>query len=114
MKTDDNLRLVGHQLWRPKLPEMAHQCPSCPFRVGNDVEFGAVCAQLRKKEGLRGKVTKSIIRFARLMLLVDLNKTGDFICHQTAYDGEMNPNPQSNWRQCVGATQIYRTGKLPK
>lgn len=113
MKCDDQ-RLAARQLWRPKFSEMTAQCPSCPFRVGNDKEFGEVCSRLRNKDGLNGKVTKAIIRFARLALLMDMDKTGDFLCHQTAYDSDMNQRPQRDWRQCAGATKIYRTGQLPK
>jgi hypothetical protein len=33
---------------------------------------------------------------------------GDFVCHHTAYDGEMNNRPVTDYRQCAGATEAFR------
>lgn len=95
------------ELFRPKFPECAQQCPSCPFRVGNDAEFGEVIRKLRHALGMNEKVTPADIRHARLHIRFDAAH-GDFICHLSAYTPEMSSRPQAEWRQCKGATEAYR------
>lgn len=100
-------------LWRPKFCEMPEQCASCPFRIGNNAEFGAVVERLRAAEGIVGTLTKKIVGFARTALWMDAVRTGDFMCHCTVYDANMQIRPMADWRQCKGATHVYRTGTLP-
>lgn len=94
-------------MWEPKLPPVAAQCASCPFRTDNDKEFGGVIARLREKLGMPGKVTAACIRHARFHTRIDA-ENGDFICHGSAYDAEMNQRPATDHRQCAGATEAYR------
>lgn len=103
----------GRNLWRPKFTENAQQCASCPFRVGNTAEFSDVVARLRKAEGIPGKPTKGDVGFARMSLYVDAERTGDFMCHCSVYDAEMKQKPMTEWRQCPGASHVYRHGSLP-
>ena len=84
-------------LWQPKFPEVAKQCASCPFRIG----------RLRVKFGMPSKVHAEDIRHARFCVRMDAEH-GDFVCHHTAYDGEMNQRPVTDYRQCAGATQAFR------
>lgn len=99
-------------LWRPKFPEVAVQCVSCPFRTNNYKEFAAVVKRLRAAEGLSGRLTKLIVNFARIMLYEEARAKGDFMCHCTVYDSAMKKKDMREWRQCAGATVVYRTGKL--
>ncbi len=94
-------------MWQPKFPEVPVQCASCPFRVGNDKEFGEVLARLRSKFDMPGKITKADIGHARLRVRFDSDH-GDFVCHHTAYDAQMNQRPSTDFRQCAGATAAYR------
>ncbi len=95
-------------LWQPKLPEVAKQCASCPFRIGNDKEFGEVITRLRCRFGMSEKVRRADIQHARLRVRID-SEHGDFVCHHTAYDGEMEDRPHTDYRQCAGATQAFRS-----
>jgi hypothetical protein len=94
-------------LWQPKFPAVAKQCASCPFRIGNDKEFGEVIRRLRVKFGMPSKVHAEDIRHARFCVRMDAEH-GDFVCHHTAYDGEMNNRPVTDYRQCAGATEAFR------
>lgn len=96
------------KLWRPKRPEIPEQCLSCPFREGNDAEFGAVLNKLRAASGIAGKSTTCDIAFARQGVRDDLSHSGDFVCHGTAYTPDMKPKPKEEWRQCPGATKFFK------
>lgn len=96
------------QLWRPKLKEVEAQCASCPFRKGNDTEFGAVIQKLRDKIGMPGKVTKSCVDHSRKAIRIELQSSGDFACHHAAYDNDMNERPRTELRQCKGATMFFK------
>lgn len=95
-------------LFQPKYPEVAAQCASCPFRFGNNEEFGAILNKLEKSCGLPGKVTKKQITQARIRIMSDVGSRGDFMCHLSAYTPEMKQRPRTEWRQCAGATRHYR------
>lgn len=95
--------------WLPRRPECAAQCPSCPFRQGNDKEFGEIMSKLRTRFGLSPKITRSQIAFARFTAMKDVRKAGDFACHLTAYSSDMQTmRCPSEQRQCPGATTLYR------
>lgn len=98
-------------LWHPRAPELTVQCASCPFRKGNNAEFGAVLNRIRTKAGMKGECSKRDVGKARLQVMVDVMDRGDFICHGTAYDAQMNQRPVTEFRQCPGATKFHR-GKL--
>ena|ERR1700722_19497190 len=106
--------IKGRELWKPRHPELPEQCASCPFRVTNVSEFGAVVARLRRSLGIRAKPTKADIGYARMALFQDAFRGGEFICHGTAYYPSMKHRPQTQWRQCPGASVAYRTGRLSK
>jgi hypothetical protein len=103
-----------HPHWRPKFPEVPSQCASCPFRFGNHEEFGAVVNRLRRLDGKDKPATKREVGRARLALLAEFDGCGhgDFICHGTAYDKDMNTRPQAEFRQCAGASRYWQTGQL--
>lgn len=94
------------QMWSPKRKEMREQCASCPFRTGNDAEFGEVIKRLCASAGER--MTKATAPLARLRLMEETKVMGDFICHQSAYDKDMNLRAPEENRQCPGATRHYR------
>lgn len=98
-------------LFRPKLPELQQQCESCPFRSGNDAAFAVILNRLRKMMGLPPMKGKAGIKFARAAVRADIALSGDFACHHTAYEAgdAMTMKPRSEWRQCPGATEAYRT-----
>lgn len=102
------------ELFRPKRAEVPVQCASCPFRIGNHKEFGAVVDRLRRADGATKPASKNIIRFARVQLLAETMACGDFMCHGTVYDAAMKKKPIGQWRQCKGATEFYRHGKFLK
>ena len=104
-------------LWLPKLPELKDQCVSCPFRKGNDKEFAEILVKLSLKHGRNPDVTpetppealRAAIEFSRKLVEHDVQKVGDFACHHTAYDENMNIKPVREHRQCPGATKYYRS-----
>ncbi len=106
MKQHDTKR-DARKLWRPKRPELPTQCASCPFRTGNDAEFGRIVARL-----LERAPTAVEIQYARLEVLKDLRHTGDFMCHGTVYTDDMCLQDETNWRQCPGASACFRGEKL--
>lgn len=57
---------------------------------------------------MSGKVTKACIEHARKMIRLDVTGMGDFICHLTAYDSEMEDRPKADHRQCKGATAHFK------
>lgn len=101
-------------LWRPKLRELKEQCASCPFRKGNDVEFGGIVKKLLAKGGV--PMTEDFvpppqaIQNSRRLIKADLKHSGDFACHHTAYDAEMNLKPDAERRQCPGASKWFKEG----
>lgn len=90
-------------LWTPKRPELGQQCPSCPFRNGNDREFGAIVEKLNELYSADGTVEQ--VRFS---VRRDAKSNGDFACHQTAYTETMDLKPESERRQCPGATAAFK------
>ena len=97
--------VIAPHLWKPRLPETT-QCASCPFRAGNDAEFGAVVARLLGTK----KATKAQIKRTRDNVQHDvlMKMRPDFACHATAYDAEMDVRPISEHRQCPGATKAFQ------
>lgn len=98
------------RFWTPKLKPCGEQCASCPFRAGNDAEFGAVVAKLKKKAGVTGPVTTEEIEHARKQVKDDLLHTGDFACHGTVYHDDMSLKEPGGRRQCPGATAFWKGG----
>lgn len=97
------------QLWRPKREEVAQQCASCPFRHGNDAEFGIIVSKL-----LGHPAGQEDIQMTRLKIWHDLRHTGDFMCHCTVYTADMTLRPEADFRQCQGATQAFRNTTFRK
>ncbi len=93
------------QMWRPKLPEVAVQCASCPFREGNDDEFRAV---LKKMLGA-SVLTEEGLQDVRDEIKESLQYSGDFICHHTALKVGGELRPLQDRRQCPGATAWFRS-----
>lgn len=91
------------KMWRPKLPEMPEQCVSCPFRSGNDKEFGEVISRLQKGQ----PATTGQILHARVQLKIETSQFGDFSCHQSAYDKKMKVKPHREHKQCPGASANF-------
>lgn len=95
--------------WRPRLKLAPAQCPSCPFRSGNDKEFKEVVKRLREQLGLRGNVTSELVTKARQKIRMECTFQGEFACHLTAYDpATMKERAPSEHRQCPGAADFYR------
>lgn len=99
-----------HPMWRPKFTEVSAQCASCPFKMGNNPEFGEVVNRLRRKDGQAKPATVREVGQARLALMMEFEECGhgDFICHGTAYDRDMNQLPRGSFRQCAGASQWWQ------
>jgi hypothetical protein len=98
----------------PKRSE-AKQCASCPFKQGNDKEFGSIVTALRKKADAIGMsippLDEETVDQARAAVIFDVigpGGTGDFACHATVYGPGMEIRPESEWRQCPGASEIWR------
>lgn len=100
--------------WTPKRPEVPAQCASCPFRTGNNAEFGAVMSKLSKREGGDGKLTTGQLVGARIMIMDGCMTMGDFACHGTVYTPDMQKRPEHEWMQCKGATDFYRANETHK
>lgn len=103
--------LAARALFRPKLPELPEQCVSCPFRSGNDKEFSEICVRLamtRPEDGPPAPVT-----VARARIRMETTLRGEFICHGTAYTRDMALRPQSDHKQCPGATKWFKTHLPP-
>lgn len=104
-------RSHARKLWLPKYPEVKHPCLSCPFVEGNDEHFAEVVSRLRELEGMplvRASDTGALEEVRR-RLRVETNLVGgDFLCHQTTYDEDMELTDRSSWRQCAGAARFYR------
>jgi hypothetical protein len=98
-------------MFLPKLKELDEQCPSCPYRDGNNKEFGVIVNRLRKRHGIPGAATSWQIGVARIEVRQTGLVTGDFVCHCTAYDQDMNLKPADQHRQCPGATKAFRESK---
>lgn len=97
----------ARKLWRPKRKEMPEQCISCPFRTGNDAEFKAVLDKLVQANG-GGFADPDQARF---MIRKELTQMGgDFICHQSVYDKDMNRRDHREHRRCPGASAFHRNG----
>ncbi len=90
----------------PKLKELKEQCASCPFRRGNDKEFGEIVRRICKST--KQRFSKFQVTFARGQIEIDCMDRIDFACHCTVYDDEMNLKSTQDRRQCPGASQFYR------
>lgn len=97
----------GRHLWRARLPEVEKQCKSCPFLKDNDKEFGAVVNAIKKKNGLPSEEGCNV-RESRLNVVFDALLHGDLACHATAYGPNMELQPRSEHRQCIGASKAYK------
>lgn len=93
----------------PKLKPVKTQCASCPFRHGNNAEFGTIVKKVC--ESSRVKFTKKKIANARMSIRIECNDRIDFACHNTVYESDMSLKDRSEHRQCVGATDFYMQGK---
>jgi hypothetical protein len=91
-------------LWRPKRKEVPEQCKSCPFRKGNNKEFGEIIKKLGKSHG----VDKPSVAVARASVKMEATQIGDFVCHLTAYNPDMTLRPKSKNLQCKGATEWFK------
>lgn len=98
--------LSMRKLFRPKLSELKEQCPSCPFREGNDKEFGAICMSLAS---LHQEEYPAPLAVARRRIQEEVARFGDFICHCSAYNGDMSLKVTKENRQCPGATKWFKT-----
>lgn len=97
-------------MFKSQREECKEQCLSCPFRFGNNTEFGEILHRLKKKFGgpLMPRPTAKEITSARIMVMKDTEVRGDFSCHLTVYDKDMTEKPPAQWRQCPGATKWHR------
>jgi hypothetical protein len=93
------------KLFLPKLKAMPDQCVSCPFREGNDEEFGEIIRKLAASHNVSHG--GGDVAFARELVHSDATKAGDFVCHLSAYTSEMELRPVEERRQCPGATAHF-------
>ena len=102
-------------LWRPRLPEVKVQCASCPFRKGNGRQFGVIVRKLANQWSTYVKIfCEPDTREARKKVKQDVARKGDFACHHTVYNDDMSHKDTSEFRQCPGATEYYRSqGEMP-
>jgi hypothetical protein len=97
---------VNRELFRPKTQSLSEQCPSCPFREGNEKEFGEIVQRLKAAQGPNPDLASE--EHARAVICGEVRHRGDFLCHNTVYDAEMNFRPPGQRRQCPGATAFYK------
>jgi hypothetical protein len=98
--------LAARALFRPKHKELPEQCVSCPFRKGNDKEFQAIVDKLAAANGEANPAPLTVVRAT---IRMDATRVGEFICHHTAYDADMELKDRSHRRQCPGATAWYKS-----
>jgi len=92
--------------WTPKLKARIGQCASCPFLKDNNKEWLEICDKLRVSHGIApGGMFNAW--HARYEVMKDVLERGDFACHHSVYDPQMNMRDQSDHRQCPGATTFY-------
>lgn len=97
--------LNPRQLWRPKRAQLEEQCTSCPFRDGNNVEFGAIVQRLC---AIVGEPFSALnIESARQRIRAEATQFGDFICHHTVYNTDMSLKSDGAQRQCPGASATF-------
>lgn len=106
--SENEILKIRRKTWRPKLREASEQCASCPFRLGNDADFGAVVKRLCKKHGM--PFTEESTLNARSKIIQDSASNGDFACHATVYGTDMKVKPIGEHRQCPGSTKWFRDG----
>ena len=97
-------------LFRPKHPQLKEQCVSCPFREDNDFEFAVIVRKLVKAssgETLTPRQLAGRTTVARYSIREEAKTIGEFACHHTAYDADMKLRPESERRQCPGATAAF-------
>lgn len=107
-------KIAARKFWRPRRPELAEPCVSCPFREGNDLEFGEIIRRLRLMQTgqkFSGPVTAEEVAYARNSVRKELEFSGEFMCHGTVYDEHMRQKPSAGFRQCAGAARCYREAK---
>lgn len=103
------------ELFMPKRQELKEQCKSCPFRQGNDFDFGEVLNKLRVTAGkkpLKGWDLVSLSVGAKEQIREEVKMNGEFICHHTAYEVSgkaLVKKEESSFRQCPGATKHHRS-----
>lgn len=92
------------KLWRPKMPMLKEPCASCPFRDGNDTEFLKI---VRKLAASRGRPAPQTPHEARGNIKAEAESRGDFACHHTVYDENMDVKPFETHKQCPGAAEYF-------
>lgn len=97
------------RFWKPKREEVSEQCASCPFREGNDAAFGGIMRKLYKQFEL-DPPTPAEISASRECVKRELEHSGDFVCHLTAYNPDMSLKDGCEHRQCAGATKWWKEG----
>ena len=83
-------------------------CESCPFRHGNDQEFGAVITSLKKFKGDKTPASARESKAARFRVKAERLFTGEFCCHHSVYDADMSVKSNHHWKQCRGAAEYFR------
>lgn len=96
-------------LWLPKFKMLPEKCSSCPFRDGNDKEFGAIMQKLADSAGIDAEVS---VHESRGRIKAEVEHQGDFLCHGSVYDKKMGKRPQVEHRQCPGAADYFRAAGL--
>jgi hypothetical protein len=97
------------EMFRPQMPELSKQCASCPFLAGNEKEFGELVKKLYAKNGRPDvKPTPKQVFNARMNVTMEAGMRGDFACHSTVYDQNMEVKPREDHRQCPGATKYFK------
>ncbi len=103
---------AARKFWRPRRPELAEPCVSCPFREGNDLEFGEIVRRLLRRNSPGERMTSEKVAQVRASVRQELKTSGEFACHGTVYDEHMRLKPREGHRQCAGAAQCYRQVKF--
>lgn len=110
-KPDLKILIASRRFWMPRMPILSDQCASCPFREGNDPEFGEVVGKLAATMDLEEVDNQDRTDMARARIKRDCTHSGEFACHHTAYNEDMSEKPRSEHRQCPGAAEWYKTGR---
>lgn len=81
-------------------------CASCPFRVVNFKEFGAVAKALSKKHGLPEPDFFQVVT-VRQRIMDEAIATGSLACHSSIYNNKMNADV-TGATPCIGLLEIQK------
>jgi len=107
--------IAARKFWKPRHPEVAEKCASCPFRAHKEAEaldaFHEVLDKIAEANGAPRVTRVQAILAIRKVMTEDAGY-GEFMCHHSVYEpGFESMRPQDQRRQCKGASEHYRNAE---